>query len=46
MTRPPLPKTTPATTLAPRPGSLIARLFPPLTPAQADVLAGIKFPCC
>ncbi len=25
---------------------LLARLFPPLTPAQADVLAQIKFPCC
>ncbi|PWK59161.1 hypothetical protein [Roseicyclus mahoneyensis] len=29
-----------------RPGGLLARLFPPLTPAQADVLARIKFPCC
>jgi hypothetical protein len=23
-----------------------ARLFPPLTPSQADLLARVKFPCC
>jgi hypothetical protein len=28
-----------------KPG-LLSRLFPPLTPAQADVLARIRFPCC
>jgi len=25
---------------------LRARLFPPLTPSQADLLARVKFPCC
>jgi hypothetical protein len=25
---------------------LHARLFPPLTPAQADLMARVKFPCC
>lgn len=30
---------------APKPG-LLARLFPPLTPAQLAVLAQVKLPCC
>lgn len=30
---------------APKPG-LLARLFPPLTPAQLAVLAQMKLPCC
>lgn len=30
---------------APKPG-LLARLFPPLTPAQLAVLAQVKMPCC
>lgn len=25
---------------------LRARIFPPLTPAQADLMASVKFPCC
>jgi hypothetical protein len=25
---------------------LLARLFPPLSPAQADLLARVRFPCC
>jgi hypothetical protein len=25
---------------------LRARLFPPLTSAQADLMARVKFPCC
>jgi hypothetical protein len=37
--------TRPAAPPAPSVG-LIARLFPPLTPAQAELLARIKFPCC
>ena len=30
---------------APKPG-LMGRLFPPLTPEQAAVLASVKLPCC
>ncbi len=30
---------------APKPG-LLARLFPPLTPEQAAILAQTKLPCC
>lgn len=37
----------PSETAAPeRKAGILARLFPPLTPAQAEVLARIKFPCC
>jgi hypothetical protein len=25
---------------------LRTHLFPPLTPAQADLMARVKFPCC
>ena len=32
-------------TKAAKPG-LLARLFPPLTPEQAAVLAQVKLPCC
>lgn len=38
---------TPASDTSPTPkAGLLARMFPPLTPAQADVLARIRFPCC
>lgn len=30
----------------PKDTSLLRRLFPPLTPAQADVMARVKYPCC
>lgn len=41
------PKAPPAPTAAPvAPGGMLARIFPPLTPAQADLLARITFPCC
>jgi hypothetical protein len=30
---------------APKP-SIMDRLFPPLTPEQAEVLATVKLPCC
>ncbi|MFN5999309.1 MAG: hypothetical protein ACK47Z_19610 [Paracoccaceae bacterium] len=30
---------------APAPG-LLARLFPPMTPAQAAIMAQVKLPCC
>jgi hypothetical protein len=30
---------------APRPG-LLARLFPPMPPDQADILSRIRLPCC
>jgi hypothetical protein len=33
------------TEAAGKPG-LLARLFPPLTPAQAAVMAQVKLPCC
>ncbi|BDW84150.1 MULTISPECIES: hypothetical protein [Roseicyclus] len=29
-----------------RKAGILARLFPPLTPAQAEALARIRFPCC
>jgi hypothetical protein len=35
-----------AAPVAAAPPGLLARLFPPLTPAQAAIMAQVKLPCC